>query len=222
MGIETYKETNLHRQLKELYSGGNEYTEIKCGNWVCDIINKDGEITEIQTRNLSALERKVSDLIKKHPVRIVHPIIEKKTIEKTDKTGTKIISRRTSPKKETPEKIFTELTRLWPYINNPNFTILLVCCDIIELRRETEEKKSWGNNYTVENKSLININKEITLAGKEDYLATGKIPGEKDFTVTDLKKAGNKYGGYTLWVLKKADLIRETGKQGRKKTYRLV
>ena len=64
--------------------------------------------------------------------------------------------------------------------------------------------------------------KEITLAGKDDFLATGKIPVGKDFTISDLKKAGNKYGGYTLWVLKKADLIRETGRQGRKKTYRLV
>lgn len=222
MGIETYKESRLHRQLKELYSGGSEYTEIKCGNWICDIINNKGEITEIQTRNLSALEKKVGDLTKNHPVRIVHPIIGKKIIEKTDKTGTKIISRRISPKKETPEKIFTELTRLWPYISNPNFTILLVCCEIVELRRETEEKKTRGNNYTVENKTLIKINKEITLAGKEDYLAAGKIPSGKDFTVSDLKKAGNKYGGYTLWVLKRATLIKETGKQGRKKTYRLV
>ena len=74
----------------------------------------------------------------------------------------------------------------------------------------------------MENKTLTNINKEITLAGKDDFLATGKIPVGKDFTISDLKKAGNKYGGYTLWVLKKADLIRETGRQGRKKTYSLV
>ena len=230
MGIETYKETNLHRQLKELYSGGNEYTEIKCGNWVCDIINKDGEITEIQTRNLSALERKVRELTRTRSVRIIHPIIEKKTIEKTDKTGTKIISRRTSPKKETPEKIFKELTRLWPYINNPNFTILLVCCDIIELRRETEEKKFRGNNYTVENKTLININKEITLAGHEigsmffttSDLNSSKYKIDKNFISRGLARNEDDYYGITgkelslLWhpaYYTLSDIIVSAGKE---------
>lgn len=218
MGIGTYRENTIHRQLKDLYSEGPEYTEVKKDNWICDIVNKEGIIIEIQTGNLSALERKIKALIQNHQIKIIHPIVEKKIIEKTCKSGT--ISKRTSPKKETPEKIFTELTKLWPYIFHPNLEIILVCCEITEQKRETAGKAT-RSRFSTENKILNKITGEITLSRIKDYLKIGKIPGDGNFTITDLKKQGNRYGGYTLWVLKKAGIIRETGKDGRKKLYTL-
>ena len=64
---------------------------------------------EIQTRNFSAMKRKLIKLTKTHAVRLVHPIAREKWIVKLDKDGQTQLSRRKSPKKESIERLFDEL-----------------------------------------------------------------------------------------------------------------
>ena len=76
MGFSTLNESKLHNSLKilyqELYEG---QTEVEQDGHVYDIVTKNGNVIEIQTKNLAKLLPKILDTIEKgHNVKLVHPI----------------------------------------------------------------------------------------------------------------------------------------------------
>ncbi len=79
--LNTYNERSLHNRRKNIYCDQYSKKEQKIDNWICDIVTKDGNIIEIQTKNVSKLYKKVNDLLQKGKrVTIVHPIIAEKHI----------------------------------------------------------------------------------------------------------------------------------------------
>ncbi|MDR1373834.1 MAG: hypothetical protein LBJ24_02560 [Treponema sp.] len=107
MNIGTEHESSLHRALKFRYTGEGE-TEIVRGDYVCDGLNPAGELIEVQTGSFAPLKVKVRELVKSGRVRIIHPIITRKIIERYDPAGT-LLSRRTSPRKGTIWDLFKVL-----------------------------------------------------------------------------------------------------------------
>ena len=81
--INTYKESSLHRTLKELYAlEKDSKTEVEADGHIYDILTKDGNVIEIQTQNLGKLLRKIQDALSKNrSCKIVHPLSVSKTIE---------------------------------------------------------------------------------------------------------------------------------------------
>ena len=64
MVINTLNESSLHKTLKTLFSlEDGSRTEVQENGYVFDIVNKDGSIVEIQTKKLSALQKKASDAL---------------------------------------------------------------------------------------------------------------------------------------------------------------
>ena len=56
MGFSTINESNLHHSLKVLYSEIYQgETEVEQDGYIYDIVSKNGNIIEIQTKNLSKL-----------------------------------------------------------------------------------------------------------------------------------------------------------------------
>src|SRR5574344_900022 len=117
--INTLNETSLHKTLKTLYSVQNEgsRTEEKVGQYICDIVTKEGDVIEIQTGSLGHLLAKTMYLIsEKKKVTVVYPLPVTKYIE----TGK---ARRKSPAKKDIYSMFRELTALCPVLLNRYFTL---------------------------------------------------------------------------------------------------
>ena len=84
-------------EIKNWYSLPGDNFEVKIDDFIVDIV-RYGFLIEIQTRNFSAIKKKLTKLLEKHEVRLVYPIPQLKWIVQVKKSG-EIIRRRKSPRK---------------------------------------------------------------------------------------------------------------------------
>lgn len=241
--INTLNESSLHRALKTIYSlDNNSKTEEQVSQWICDIVQNENVIIEIQTANVSSLKNKIKCLLKMgKTVKIVHPVVISKTIKTSDIYGT-IISTRKSPKKESIYSIFRQLTGITEFLLHENFILEIPQISIIEHRLKTSQaqqsknkKRRFLKDWQKTDKELKEIFTISTFSKKEDYL--NLLPQYKEqnkelcnnFTAKQtaslLKQKINAAAAtnthYMLWVLKKAGMIQETLKIKNEKHYKI-
>lgn len=120
--INTYKESTLHRTLKELYAlEEDSKTEAEADGHIYDILTKDGKVIEIQTQNLGKLLKKIQDALSRNRIcKIVHPVVVSKTIETYTEEGI-LVKKSRSPKKENEYTLLKELTGLYPILLEKKF-----------------------------------------------------------------------------------------------------
>ncbi len=150
--INIYNESSLHNSLKVYYSAKYDgKCEVKDDGYIYDIVNRDGIIIEIQTKNLSSLYDKLKDTLEKNKkIILVHPIVIRKRINLYDKNGKKISSR-LSPKIGSLYDVFNELTKIYPLLLHKNFTLELVEIKMIEERIKADEKIQSKNIIELKN-----------------------------------------------------------------------
>ena len=109
--INTLNESGLHKALKRFYAVQfSAKEEVQAGPWICDLIQEDGSVIEIQNKNVSALREKILGLLAQgRHVTVVHPIVVQKTIETRSQEGN-VVSQRKSPKKESIYSALREFT----------------------------------------------------------------------------------------------------------------
>lgn len=241
--INTLNESSLHRALKTIYSlDNNSKTEEQVSQWICDIVQNENVIIEIQTANVSSLKNKIKCLLEMgKTVKIVHPVVISKTIKTSDIYGT-IISTRKSPKKESIYSIFRQLTGITEFLLHENFILEIPQISIIEHRLKTSQaqqsknkKRRFLKDWQKTDKELKEIFTISTFSKKEDYL--NLLPQYKEqnkelcnnFTAKQtaslLKQKINAAAATNthcmLWVLKKARMIQETHKIKNEKHYKI-
>lgn len=230
MKFSTLNESNLHNSLKNIYC--NLYsgqTEVEKYGHIYDIITKNQNVIEIQTKNLSKLLPKIIDTIKKgHNIKIVHPVITEKKIELRD-SNNNLISCRKSPKKENIYSIFKELTGIYEVLLNPHFSLEIVYIKITEERIRTQEKVQSQNNKRRFKKNWIKTNKRLDsiiqttkFNSKNDWLSLlPKLP--ETFCAKDLEeKIGKKNNPHLiLWIFVRINLITLDRTKKRTKFYKL-
>lgn len=235
----TYNESSLHEQLKSFYLIQTEgKAEVYQDNHIYDVISKDGIIIEIQTKNISKLKNKISDVLNKNKkIKIVTPVITRKTIITTDETGNQI-SKKTSPKKETIYDTLKELTGIYKYLLNTNFSIDFVFITLIEHRVKTTEKvqsknkkRRFKRDWIKVNKSLEEIIKIKTFKTKSDYLTLLPLDLPQNFSSREVKdllqnqqklpKRNINNVSLILWLLKRMEIIEEINKKGNLKIYNI-
>ena len=91
-------EKSLHDAIKRWYACSDDKLETEIGEYIIDIV-RGNMLIEIQTRNFSAIKTKLRNLVRHNPIRLVHPIAQKKWIIRVDIESKKVLSRRKSPKK---------------------------------------------------------------------------------------------------------------------------
>lgn len=229
--INTYNESTLHEKLKNKYAElSNGKTEAELNGFFCDVVSGK-EIYEIQTANLSSLASKISRLISDYSVTVVFPIAER-TIIQWQTEAFELISERKSPKKENEYRLFKEITKLLPFIDNPNFKIILLKAEIIETRIKTDKpvqlknnSRRWKKNWYKKDKDLLKINSELVFNSRSSYINLVRtITADRDFSLKQLQqnKACRKYAGLIIWTMKKLGEIEETTRKGNEKFYRFV
>lgn len=238
MGFSTLNESNLHNSLKvlyqEIYDG---QIEVEQDGHVYDIVTKNGNVIEIQTKNLAKLLPKILDAIDKgHNVKLIHPIPVNTRIELKDEEG-KIISNRKSPKKGCIYNLFKELTGIYILMTNPHFSLEVVEIEMTEERVRTNNavqskngRRRFRRNWLKTGKRLDTIISTKRFSKPEDYLNL-LPPLPETFCAKDLKAELEKNPGIPkrsinanliLWVLSHANIINQTETKGRIKFYKFL
>lgn len=220
--INTWNESLLHEDLKDLYCGDTGKKEVSIQGSICDVVRQDGSLVEIQTSSIGKLKNKLERLLQDHELELVHPIAVNSIIETYNPDGS-LKSRRKSPKHGTLFQLFSELTGIVHLLDNPNLTLTVVLADILEIR-VADGTGSWRRKgIRLDDKKLIKIHETVSFTSLSAYarLLPDSLPTE--FTVADLAVSGaGRYSGKMAWVLKKAGILEQTGKKGRAYLYRRV
>jgi len=194
--INTLNEKPLHAALKAWYARPGDLIESRLGGYLIDIIR--GELLiEIQTRNFSALRRKLARLTAEHPVRLVYPIARQKWIVRTTADGVEI-GRRRSPKKGTIDMLFLELVHVPELMLNPNFSVEVLVIEEEEVRRRRARPR-WRHEWTTTERRLRAVVESKVFEGPASMaqFLPGSLPPE--FTARELAAVANQ----PLWLAQK-------------------
>lgn len=215
MGFSTINESNLHHSLKVLYSEIYKgETEVEQDGYIYDIVSKNGNIIEIQTKNLSKLLNKIHSTINNgHNVKIVYPLVISKRIKTYDENN-KLVSNKKSPVKGNIYDIFKEITGLTSILLNPHFSLEIVEIEMTEERKRTNEpvqsknkKRRYKKNWIKTNKYLEEIINTRRFNSKKDYLSLLPASLNQEFTTKDLRNELEKDKTIPARIYKNPNLI---------------
>ncbi|WP_231844814.1 hypothetical protein [Methanocella arvoryzae] len=174
-------------------------------------------LIEIQTRNFSAIKRKLEKLLSSHPVRLVYPIAREKWIVKLADNGDGPIIRRKSPKRGAFEDAFLELVRLPELLRNPGFSIELLLIEEEEVRRYDGARGWRRRGWVTEERRLLQVVDQRTLSTPADMLAFIPDTLAEPFTVSELAAATARpawLAGKMAYCMRKAGCLTPVGKRG--------
>ena len=161
-------EYSLHAEIKKWYSVLGGDVEVKVDDFIVDVV-KDGMLIEIQTRNLSAIKKKIGKLLLTNKVRLVYPLSNVKWIVYVSNSGD-FIRKRRSPKKEKIVDLFIELVHLSDLINDKNFSFEVLLIEEEELRCD-DGKGSWRRRgISIKDRKLLKVFDRIVFEDRTDFL----------------------------------------------------
>ena len=209
-------ESTLHRQLKALYGGPAEDLEVQVDGYRIDAVVR-GRLFEIQQASLSALRDKVRQLLQKHRVVVVKPLVSRKYLIRRDTSGGEIISARYSPTRETVLNVFQDLVHFVNVFPHPRLTLEVVLTEQEEHRITRPRRRRRGPDFRVEDRLLTEVvsTQKLKTAADLRKLLPATLPAI--FTTGDLAT----HASIPRWLaqkmaycLKKTGAIEVVGKQG--------
>ncbi|HUL61910.1 MAG TPA: hypothetical protein VLT35_02505 [Methanocella sp.] len=188
--IGTLNEKPLHDALKRCYARPGDRFEVPVDGFVVDIVRGD-LLIEVQTRNFSAIKRKLERLLIDHPVRLIYPIPRVKWITKRKLAdgGDGPASRRRSPKHGGFEHVFEELIRLPGLLGHPNFSIELLLIEEEEVRRFDGARGWRRRGWVTDERRLLRVVDGRVFYTPADMRAFIPAALAEPFSVTDLATA---------------------------------
>jgi hypothetical protein len=173
--IGTLGEKSLHSALKDWYAQSGDQLEAEVDGFHVDIAR--GEfLIEIQTTNFSSLRRKLSSLVKKHRLRLVHPIAQEKWIVHLAADGKTRIGRRKSPKKGNIFHLFEELVSIPNLIKNRKFSLEVLLVEEEEIRCDDGQGSWRRKGLSIVDHRLIAVVGRHIFERPSDFV--GIIPGD--------------------------------------------
>lgn len=222
-GINLYSERSLHDQVKRLLAGPGDRIEADVGGRVVDLLRSDGTAVEVQTRHLYALLPKVRALAGAGiPVRVVHPIPETLLIRRRDPESGDIVSTRRSPKRGDLWSVFDELVKAPDLISLPGVAVEVLLVRAVEIRVR-DGTGSWRRRGDrTEDRFLEGVVGAASWETPEDWL--GLIPRDlpapwSSETLGRVLGIAPVRARKVLYSLARAGLLREEGREGRRKLY---
>ncbi len=185
--ISTLNEKPLHEALKQWYARPGDTFEVPVDGSIVDIVRGD-LLIEIQTKNFSAIKRKLEKLLVSHPVRLIYPIPREKWIAKMAEDGS-TLGRRRSPKRGTYEQAFYELVRLPELLKDPNFTLELLLIEEEEVRRFDGARGWRRRGWVTEERRLLRVVDRRILNSPADVHSFIPATLAEPFSANDLAAA---------------------------------
>lgn len=216
-------EKPLHASLKQWYARPGDRFEVPVGRFVVDIV-RDDLLIEIQTRNFSSINSKLSKLTQSYEVRLVYPVVQEKWIIRSATGSRGVTVRRKSPKRGRIEDLFWELVSIPQLLSHPNFSVEVLMIREEEVRRYDGKRKRWRRKgWVTETRRLVDVVDRRVFGNSADWLAF--VPnGLQSFTTKDFAVANTSrdLAQKMAYCLRQASMIELIGKQGRANLYRVA
>ena len=215
-------ESSLHKELKQLYAPGEEFTEVLVDGYRIDAI-ADGRLIEIQAASLSSLVPKVKQLLEVHELTVVKPLAAKKFIIKRKSVKGAILSERFSPKKESVLSLFDELVHFGKIFPHPNLRIEVLLTEQKEVRVPQKKRRRYSKDYRVISRELTAIQSRISVETALDLIGLLPACPDEPFTTQQLSKSCNIprwLAQKIAYCLRHAGGIVQDGKAGNAFVYR--
>jgi hypothetical protein len=215
--IGTLNEKPLHADLKDWYAQPGDQLEVSVDGFVIDLV-RDDLLIEIQTGNFASIKRKVKQLVKGHPLRLVYPIAREKWIVRLAKDGSgDVLGRRRSPKRGAFVHVFAELVRFPNLLADPNFSLEVLLVQEEEVRR-FDGKRAWRRHgWVIEERRLLEVVDRRLFETPDDLAAFVPSDLAEPWTTADLAAAL----GQPRWLarkmaycLRKMGAVEPVGKRG--------
>jgi hypothetical protein len=223
-GIGVRNEKSLHAALKQYYAHPGDELELSVDGFIVDIVRGD-LLIEIQTRNLSAIRRKLQILLEHHPVRLVYPIAVEKWIVRVSASGKQVIGRRKSPKLGRLVELFDELVSIPDLINHPNLVLDIAMVQEEEIRR-ADGRGSWRRRgQSVYDRRLLKVLETVSFEKKEDFVRFLPRQIEQPFSNATLAhRLGRPVHAVRplTYCLRKMGLLEQVGKHGNQLLFRIT
>ncbi len=223
-------ETTLHHQLKLGYADDPSQTEVVLGKYRIDAMRRcqetGDELIEVQCASLSAIRDKCRDLLGRHTLRVVKPVIIRTRILKLDHRDGPVKSRRLSPKVGSVLDLFDEMiyfTRVFPHAN---LTVEVPLLHVEESRvpRIGKRRRRRRGDYDVVDVKLESIAGVIELKQASDLLGLLDLPeGISAFNTAELADAIDRprcAPQQIAYVLRKTGAIDQTDRKKSGVVYR--
>lgn len=216
-------ETSLHRQLKARYATEGARQEVSVDGFRIDVVRGD-ELVEIQHGSLAAIRDKIRQLVRKHAVLIVKPIVVRKQIVRLAAKDGDVVSRRLSPKQGSVLDLFDELvyfTRVFPH---RNLTLEVPLVNIEEWRYPGHgRRRRWRtNDHQVADQKLVSVGDVFQFVEAADLLTLLPTKLPQPFHSGDLAAKLNVrrwIAQRIVYCLRKTGAVDEVGKQKNARLY---
>jgi hypothetical protein len=216
-------EHSLHAEIKEHYSAKGGQVEVQIDEFVVDVV-KNGVLIEIQTKNLSAIKKKLKKLLATHQVRLVYPIAKVKWIVYVTSEG-EFIKKRKSPKKGKIVDLFFEMVHSPQLVNHKNFSFEVLLIEEEELRCK-DGKGSWRKRgISVKDRRLLKVFDRVVFRDKTDFLKILPDNLGECFTNKSLAKKMDvniRLAQKITYCLRKMNTITIDGKKKRELQFRVL
>ena len=221
-GIGTYNEKYFHKVLKSFLCEDESCFEVKVGKYFADVLC-DGQITEIQTGRFYPLRNKIKYYLENTDlsVRIVHPMICKKSIIRVDKNSGEILRKRVSPKRKSAKDVLPELFWLSDSICSERLSIEILLISAVE-HRYSDVKVRYRKSGAYDSKTFPeSLEDSYLIVDTNDLVSlidADLIKKEGGFTAAEFGKAMGFRGRKVyaaLGALCTAGILKKSEKQGR-------
>ena len=208
-------EYSLHSEIKDWYKISGDELEVKVEDFIVDIL-RGKLLIEIQTRNFSAVKKKLAKLLLNNQVRLVYPIAKLKWIANESITG-QFMRRRKSPKKGKLLDLFFELVHTPSLINDSNFSLEVLLIEEEEVRCN-DGKGTWRRRgASVKDRRLMQVFDRVIFEDSRDFLEF--LPKELEECFTNRVLAlrlgiSTKLAQKITYCLRKMRVISIAGKKG--------
>jgi len=212
--IGTLNEKALHAALKEWYAEPGDRFEVRTDGFVIDIV-RDHLLIEIQTGSVSALRRKLTALVKRHPTRLVIPIAATRAIVKCDDEGVEQ-ARRRSPRRGRLYDVFSELVAVPSLLSDTNFQVEVLLIHEEEVRRKSNSHGWRRRDWVTDERRLVEVIDRVCFHHPADFLAVVPPSLAEPFTTADLANAVSctrRLAQQMAYCLRKMGVITVVGKK---------
>ena len=223
-GINLFSEYSLHEQLKEYLAGPGDRHEALVESKVIDLVRSDGELVEVQTAQLGKIKAKALDLAGKgYRVRIVYPVPVERRIRRLEPTTNELVSTRKSPKQGNEYSLFDELVHAPELIAAPNIVIEVLLVKSLDIKVRDGTGSWWRKGDRTVDRELVEVVASRSFSTSAEWM--GIIPLGTAWPLSaavlgDSLGIGSDKARKILYCLARAGLLMESGKEGRRKTYR--
>lgn len=217
------QEKSLHAALKVWYAQPDAALETTVDGYVIDIVQQN-TLIEIQTRSFSSMKRKLTALIDKYPLRLIHPIAQERYVVRVDGDGV-VLSRRKSPKQGNVFDVFRELVSFPTLLVHPHFSLEILLIGEEQIWRD-DGNGSWRRKgWSIYDRRLLDVKERVVITTPADFIALLPTQLAQPFDCKELAaalKIQRPLAQKMAYCLREMGALEVRGKRGRAFLYSCV